>query len=102
MKVTWFPDPPCPSTGTDELAFAVFRRRDGALRWQQISPLFNCWHCAPSPMEFRDRDVQEDHWYTYTLLRLDAVGEFLRQHGPSPTTCFDTAAGGSCPLPEPD
>lgn len=102
MRVVWIPEPPCSDTDWVDAPFALFRRRDNAARWQQLSPLFTCWSHAPiEELEYHDQDVQEGHWYSYTLLRLDRQGEFHRQHGPTDFTCFDTADPGTCTTPQP-
>jgi mono/diheme cytochrome c family protein len=111
MVVQWQPTPVCMGA-TDPILgrpFAVFRRRGHAPRWQQISPLFDCFSGAPHPhMVYQDHDVQEGFWYDYTVVRLgDAgssagAGEFDIQHGPSGFSCFDSADPGTCTDPPPE
>jgi hypothetical protein len=97
-------DPDDPRAGP----FAVFRRRAGAKSWQQISPLIDCWpDTSVNQMRFDDRDVQEDTWYTYTVVRQTKLGEFFMQHGPaydaggSTQFCFSEVGVADCG-PEPE
>jgi len=104
MRVVWEPDPQCFSDpGFQNAPFVLLRRRDTAARWEQMAPLFVCWSHAPiDELHYDDADVQEGHWYSYTVVRLDGQGEFHRQHGPSTFTCFDTPEDPrTCTTPAP-
>jgi mono/diheme cytochrome c family protein len=109
MSVEWTAWPSCalesctrPCPAGQCRPFAVFRRREGAQTWQQISPLFVCPTCSLDDIVFRDEDVEEGFFYQYTVIRMTTDGEFILQQGPTTdvgatATCFGDCGGRPAP-----
>jgi len=101
LRVEWTPQPQVEGEVTcfqgDRRPFVVYRRRQGAQKWQQISPLFVC---TGDPLGgvigYEDADVEDGLYYTYGVVRLDPDGEFDVQYNTT-TQCFGTCVG---PPPE--
>ena len=97
MELIWTPQPQVQGEVTcfqgDRRPFIVYRRRHGAPKWEQISPLFTCNGSPPGGViRFEDTDVEDGLYYTYTIVRLDPGGEFDVQYDMT-TQCFGTCAG---------
>lgn len=86
FDLTWdaYPDG-CLAGAAGPRPFVVFRRRQQAALWQQISPPFVCDAGNPA-LVYRDTDVQPGFSYIYTVIRLDQEGEFSVRFGPVSVT----------------
>jgi hypothetical protein len=101
-RIRWTSCPSCahgPADPPPDHPFAVFRRRAGALAWQQISPLFKCFDTqfGENELVFIDTDVEEGFYYDYVVIGLTDDGEFDFRYGPSGQVCF-----GACSPPVPE
>jgi len=92
IEMTWPAFPDACNGPIGARPFIVFRRRGAAPGWQQISTPFYCDGPANPNMLFQDTDVEPGIYYTYVVVRLDTVGEFDHQVGPT-TLCFGTCTG---------
>jgi hypothetical protein len=98
VELAWGAEPAGCGDGID-LPFAVFRRRGSSQHWEQVSPLLGCPGVSDTSLKWRDSSLDEDTWYTYTVLRLDSLGEFHFQYGPA-QICYEPA-GATCTDPQP-
>jgi hypothetical protein len=102
IELEWTADPAgceSPDAARVPRPFIVFRRREDAVNWQQVSPPFRCPGGNPTPpLVYRDYDVEFRTWYRYMVVQLDERGEFTWRRESDAICFYDTEY---CESPEP-